>query len=67
MNAITPAPNQEARDIEQLAIALRQAAFPGAEAWPHCSQYRRKRWIAAATLAYERIKAARNPEEHTDG
>jgi len=60
-----PRAEREASDIEQLAIALRQAAFPGAPGWAFCSEDVRNRWVAASTLAYGWIEAARNVEEQT--
>lgn len=50
--------DQRARDIEQLAIKLREAAFPNAAPWLTCFHDTRARWIRAATVAMERQDAA---------
>lgn len=44
---------QRERDIEQLAIRLREAAFPKAGAWASCYQDTQRRWIRAATVALD--------------
>jgi hypothetical protein len=48
------------RDVEQLAIALRQAAFPGALGWAYANQDTRARWVKAAELANGRIERAKD-------
>jgi hypothetical protein len=47
-------------DIENLAIQLRQAAFPGATGWAFCSEDVRERWIKAAKLADAMIERAKD-------
>jgi hypothetical protein len=51
---------KRARDIEQLAVALRVAAFPGATDWSYCAQDTRDRWINAAEVADSRIMRAKD-------
>lgn len=46
------------QDIEKLAIELRDAAFPGADAWAFAAPDTRERWIRAARLAGSRIERA---------
>lgn len=45
-------------DIEQLAIKLPEAAFPGSRDWSFCAEDTRERWIRAATVAREQTERA---------